>query len=319
MKTSRRLLPLTWIAALSLSASAGAQVPKSVSPTLQIKDIPVQTQRGEGKGRYVPPVPTKADLPTLWLIGDSTVRNGSGGDNGPEGQWGWGGPIAAFIDLTRVNLVNRALGGTSSRSFYNANWKEMKPSIKKGDFVMIQFGHNDGGRPEGVYPQGRGSLNGSGEETREVETTPGTKEVVHTFGWYLKQYVDEAKAQGATSVICSFTAREAWNPDGTFKSGGSYATWAAEVAKNTNTLYLPLNETISARYQVLGKAKVETFFVPAPKESLHTGWDGAVVNAECVIAGLKALPGDPLGKFLNDRARPIAPWTAKPADVLPAR
>jgi hypothetical protein len=52
---------------------------------------------------------------------------------------------------------------------------------------------------------------------------------------------------------------------------------------------------------------VDTLYVPSPTEKLHTGWEGAVLNAECVVSGLKALPRDPLAKFLSPRAGAIAP------------
>src|SRR4051794_8039633 len=55
-------------------------------------------------------------LPTLWIIGDSTVRNGTL-DNGNNGQWGWGNPIAHYFDKNKINVQNRALGGTSSRTY----------------------------------------------------------------------------------------------------------------------------------------------------------------------------------------------------------
>jgi hypothetical protein len=71
---------------------------------------------------------------------------------------------------------------------------------------------------------------------------------------------------------------------------------------------VPLNEIISQTYEKLGREKVDTLFVPSPKENLHTGWDGAVVNAECVIAGLKALAGDPFKEFFSERAGAIEPW-----------
>jgi lysophospholipase L1-like esterase len=321
MKNFIRFISLTFALVFSAIFYVQAQSQGIATPPLQIKDVPPETQRGPGTGRYEPPIPAKAELPTLWLIGDSTVRNGSKGDNGPDGQWGWGGPITAYFDLSKINVVNRALGGTSSRSFYTTNlWKDLKPLVKKGDYVMMQFGHNDGGKPEGVYPNGRASLRGVGEETKEVETTPGTKEVVHTFGWYLKQFVAETRAQGATPIICSLTPRKRWSDDGKFGSVGSgvgHAEWAEQTAKEINTLFVPLYVIASQTYQKLGREKVDTFFVPSPKESLHTGWDGAVVNAECVVAGLKALRGAPFKEFFSERAKIIAPWTSTPTGSTP--
>src|ERR1043166_5935290 len=170
MKTSSR--PILFTLAIVFFASFGvrAQSQGTTNAALTISDVPPETQRGSGPERYSPPVPTKTNLPTLWLIGDSTVRNGSKGDNGPNGQWGWGAPITAYFDPSKINVVNRALGGTSSRSFYNGNlWKDLKPLIKKGDFVMIQFGANDNGD--------KGALKGVGEET-ELKG----REHVHTFG-----------------------------------------------------------------------------------------------------------------------------------------
>jgi hypothetical protein len=52
---------------------------------------------------------------------------------------------------------------------------------------------------------------------------------------------------------------------------------------------------------------VDSFYVPSPRENLHTGWDGAVVNSECVIAGLKGLKENPLAAFLSVRGQAVVP------------
>ncbi len=91
-----------------------------------------------------PPLPANPALPTLWLIGDSAVRTGTGGDNVPTGQRGWGAPIRAFFDPSKINVFNRAFGGTSSRTFCNGFfWDDLKPRIRKGNIVLIQFAVND--------------------------------------------------------------------------------------------------------------------------------------------------------------------------------
>ncbi|MGC3989597.1 MAG: rhamnogalacturonan acetylesterase [Chthoniobacteraceae bacterium] len=285
-------LALTTAALIALSAHAQ-------DASLTIKDVPRATQAGEGPGKYVAPMPAKADLPTLWLIGDSTVRNGSKGDNGPTGQWGWGAPIVAFFDQSKINVVNRAFGGTSSRTFYRDDfWKNVKPLLKKGDYVMMQFGANDNGGAKG-----KGGLSGIDDKT-EMNNT----ETVHTYGWYLKQLIAETKAAGATPIICSLTPRKVWEADGKFKHGDGHATWAEQVAQETGTAFVPLNEIIAEKYESLGKARVDTLYVPSPKENLHTGWDGAVINAQCVVSGLKSLPSDPLASYFSPRADGVAAW-----------
>ena len=75
------------------------------------------------------------NLPTLFLIGDSTVRTGRLGD-GENGQWGWGAPIADFFDRTRINVENRAMGGTSSRTYQTLGlWEKVLADMKPGDYL----------------------------------------------------------------------------------------------------------------------------------------------------------------------------------------
>src|SRR5207247_9076658 len=107
--------------------------------------------------------------PTLWLVGDSTVRNGSGA--GAKELWGWGDRIGKYFDATKINVVNRARGGRSSRTFITEGlWDAVLADAKPGDFVIIQVGHNDGGALAGDNRE-RGSLGGIGDETEEVTRT----------------------------------------------------------------------------------------------------------------------------------------------------
>lgn len=285
---------------LAFPIQLGAEL---VAAPIQIRDVPRNTQFGEGpapagapnKGRYTPPLPENPTLPTLWLIGDSTVRNGTSGDNGPKGQWGWGAPITAYFDLKKINVVNRAFGGTSSRTFYSGYfWQDLKPRIKKGDFVLLQFGANDNGGPTG-----KGALGGVGEET-----AMNGEEIVHTFGWYLRQFVSETRAQGGTPILCSLTPRKIWAAGGTKyrRDSGTHAAWAAQVATETNTPFIPLYDIVADECEKLGPEKANALYVPAPKEKLHTNWDGAVVIAGCVVSGLQALPINPLADFFSPRA-----------------
>lgn len=274
---------------------------------IQINDVPRGTQMGSlpapdgapGNGRYSPPMPARPNLPTLWIIGDSTVRNGTLGEGPVTAQWGWGAPIVAYFDPAKINVVNRAFGGTSSRTFYNGFfWRDLRTLIKKGDFVLLQFGANDNG--------GKGGLKGIGPETEDI-AKDGKSETVQTFGGYLRQFVKDTREQGGTPIICSLTPRKQWTADGSFqRDNTTHVAWAAAVAKEANVPFVDLYEHIARKYESLGSEKVEALYVPSPKEKLHTGWDGAVINAGCVVAGLKGLKENPLASFLSARAAAIA-------------
>jgi lysophospholipase L1-like esterase len=282
---------------------AFAAVPFVSESSIRISDVPRNTQMGSppapdgvpGNGRYFPPTPANPILPTLWIIGDSTVRNGTLGDGSNMAQWGWGAPIVAYFDLDKINVVNRAFGGTSSRSFYTGFfWQNLRPQIKTGDFVLLQFGANDNGGAAG-----NGALKGIGTETESLERA-GKTETVHTFGWYLEQFVRETREQGGNPIICSLTPRKAWMSDNRFRRDNTtHAAWAAEVAQQANVPFVDLYELIARKYEVFGPEKVDSLYVPSPTENLHTGWEGAVINAECLIAGLKQLENNPLAAFLR--------------------
>jgi lysophospholipase L1-like esterase len=244
------------------------------------------------------PSPANPDLPTIFLIGDSTVRNGHG--DGIDGQWGWGEPIFDLFDPAKVNLVNRAAGGLSSRTFYTGPyWHRVLAMMKPGDYVIMQFGHNDGGNPDDPA-RNRGSLKGVGEETQQSGT-----ETVHTFGWYLKQYVEETRARGATPIVCSLIPRMIWKGDKISRNSGDYGKWAAEVAESEETAFIDLNEIVAREYDEMGPEKVKPLFADP---HTHTSRAGAEINAVAVISGLKALSPDPLAEYFAGNAADIAPW-----------
>lgn len=253
------------------------------------------------------PDPANAQLPSLIFIGDSTVRNGhdDGQGKGAAGQWGWGNPIAALFDTTKINVVNRAVGGLSSRTYMSSgHWERTLPLIKAGDTVLIQFGHNDSG-PVNDNVRARGTIKGVGEETEAINNLITRQdEVVHTYGWYLRSYVAQIRARGATPVICSPIPRKSWGADGkTARAADSYAGWARQVAQQEKVGFIDLNDTIARQYDALGRDKVETFF-PAD-ERTHTNMAGAEFNARVVVAGLKAQRLPVVLNALNDAGRAI--------------
>lgn len=239
------------------------------------------------------PVPRDRRLPSLILVGDSTVRNGRGDGQEKGGQWGWGDYLAPYFDTDKINVVNRAVGGTGVQTYMATHWDDTLGLMKPGDIVMIQFGHND--NPP------RGPLPGIGEETAEREN-PRTKEkeTEHTWGWYLRKYLADIRAKGATPVICSLIPRKTWGKDGKIaRSKDTFAGWAQQVAANEKVDFVDLNELIAEHYDAIGHDEVMKLFPPVtPDEHTHTNRDGAKVNAGVVADALRALPDDPVAAYL---------------------
>ncbi len=241
------------------------------------------------------PVPANPALPTLFLIGDSTVRNGFG--DGRDGLWGWGDYVGTNFDAAKINVVNRAVGGTSSRTFLTQGyWDRVLAMLRPGDFVMMQFGHNDGGALNDDS-RARGTIKGIGDETQEIDNLlTKRRETVHSYGWYLRQYIADARARGATPMVCSLIPRKIWKDGKIVRNKGDYAGWAEQVANAEGAAFIDLNGIIARRYDELGAAKVEPLF---GDPHTHTTAAGAALNADCVVAGLRMLPADPLATFLR--------------------
>ncbi len=234
-----------------------------------------------------------APRPTLFIVGDSTVKNGT------KGQQGWGEPIAALFDATRIKVENRAIGGRSSRTFQTeGRWDKLLAAARPGDFVLIQMGHNDGG-PLDDRSRARGTLRGTGEETREIDNPiTGKKEVVHTYGWYLRKYVADARAKGLTPVLLSPVPHCPRQPveKGAVEKN-NYVTWSEEVAKAEKVPFVNLNRLVLARYAGMDPADIKAkYFTPA--DNTHTSPAGAELNAACVVEGIRELKDCTLKDYL---------------------
>jgi rhamnogalacturonan acetylesterase len=233
--------------------------------------------------------------PTFFIIGDSTVKNGKG--DGGGNMWGWGDLIAPFFDTSKIKIENDALGGTSSRTFLTKGlWDKVLNKIQKGDYVIMQFGHNDGSALDDTA-RARGTIKGVGDSAKEIYN-PITKqqEVVHTYGWYLSKFVNDAKAKGATGIICSPIPRNDWKDGKVIRYNGTgYGLWAKQAAESTGAFFIDLNSLTADAYDALGPEKVKPFF---PNEHTHTNKDGALLNATLVSSQIKELKQCGLKKYL---------------------
>ncbi|WP_231425160.1 rhamnogalacturonan acetylesterase [Pedobacter sp. Leaf250] len=234
--------------------------------------------------------------PTLFLIGDSTVKNGKG--KGDGSLWGWGSFIENFFNTDKINVENDALGGTSSRTFQtNGLWDAVLTKVKKGDFVMMQFGHNDSS-PLDDTARARGTIKGIGMESKDTYNPIKKKqEVVYTYGWYMRKFINDIKAKGATAIICSSIPRNPVKDGKVVLVNDSYAGWAQELAKAENVDFIPLNQFIKAKYAASTADQIKSYFTE--KDHTHTNEEGAKVNAALVVEGLKALKKNKLKAYLK--------------------
>jgi lysophospholipase L1-like esterase len=262
-----------------------------------------QTNVPPHSARHVRPVnmPLNPELNSLFLIGDSTVRNGQG--TGTGGQWGWGDFLAPYFDTNKINVVNRALGGTSSRTFYHDQWPAVVALIKPGDFVIMQFGTNDGGSLNDTN-RARGTIKGVGDETLSITNLMTHQaEVVHSFGWYEKTMVNETRAKGATPMVCSLIPRNNWKDGRVLRNKADYGGWAGEAAAAETAPFLDINDIIADVYDHLGQEKVKPLFIAGAGP--HTSMAGAQTNALCVILALKSIETNPLAPYFSDKANSV--------------
>lgn len=232
----------------------------------------------------------KADdkKPTLFIVGDSTVNNSS------EDFVGWGNLISEYFN-NKINIVNRARGGRSSRTFYTEGlWQKVVEELKSGDFVLIQFGHNDGGPID--KDKFRGSIRGIGDEKQEIIGQNGQPETIYTFGWYLGKFIADVKSKKATVILLSPVPRNQWKDGKVKRENETYGKWSREVAKNEKVLFVDLNEITALKYEKEGAEVVGVKYFTT-KDHTHTSASGAKLNAESVIEGLKKLKDNPLKKY----------------------
>ncbi|GHT22503.1 hypothetical protein AGMMS4957_12780 [Bacteroidia bacterium] len=226
----------------------------------------------------------KGKNPVLFLVGNSTMRTGTRG-NGDNGQWGWGFYMGDYFDADKITVENHALGGTSSRSFYNGFWADVIKGVKAGDWVFIELGHND----NGTYDSGRAraSIKGIGKESIEVTIQEtGKKETVYSYGEYLRKYIKETRAKGAHPVLFSLTPRNSWNEAGKInRVNETFGLWAKQIAEEQSVPFVDLNDITALKYEQFGKYKVNYMFYG---DAIHTSAFGAKENAASAVEGIRS-------------------------------
>jgi len=212
------------------------------------------------------PAPEPRDKPVIYLASDSTVANYA---EVYRPQAGWGERLGDYFDLTRVSIDNRAVGGLSSKTFLTLGYlNDLLLDIRPGDYLFMQWSHNDStpSRPERYL-------------------TP------EQFKDYLKLYIDGARQRGATPVLVTPVNRRDFTGDVLNKSFPEYVQAMKEVAYETETLFVDLNQASWEYFQELGPEGTKSIFmwVGTTEDNTHLQMNGAIKVAEIVAKLVKQL------------------------------
>ena len=255
-------------------------------------------------------VDRKPGKPVLFFTGDSTVKNA---DKEDDGMWGWASQAQTVFDESKITLCNAARAGRSTRSFIREGlWEKVYNSLQPGDYVTIQFGHND------ICPitdqKARGVIPGTQDTLHVYKMDDGSYQTVYSFGWYLRKMIDDVREKGATPILVSLTPRNEWPGGRIERRDGSYGKWYREVVEQTGVAFIDMHN-ISADFldkkfavkrlpddKQKAKEKVaalkEKAGVYFKKDHTHASKLGAQMNAQSFAKGLRQ-SGSELAKYLK--------------------
>lgn len=180
----------------------------------------------------------KAPKPVnIWLIGDSTMA-WKKAERQPES--GWGVALQSLIDQKKAIVHNHAASGRSSRSFLTEKrWQAVLDSIQPGDYVLIQFGHNDA-KPE-----------------MQLHTDAYT-----SFKQNLEKYIAETRAKDANPILCSSIVRRHFDGQGNLlDTHGDYVTATRQVAAERSVEFVDMEASTRKLVEEMGAEKSKSLFV----------------------------------------------------------
>lgn len=201
----------------------------------------------------------RVDVPTLYLAGDSTVTD----QPAPHGSWG------QFLPryFPRLAVANHAASGESLKSFVTGlRLAKLLSALRPGDWVMIQFGHND---QKAQWPQ--------------TFADAGT-----TYRDWLRVYISEVRARGATPLLVTSPERRNFDTEGRIRSTlAEYAQAMRMVAREEKVALLDLNAASVRVYEALGPAISPRAFADGGDDRTHHNEYGARLLAAAVVEELR--------------------------------
>ncbi len=228
----------------------------------------------------------KRAVPTLFMIGDSTMADKPLEDN-PER--GWGQLLPEFFDTTSIKIENHARNGRSTRSFiYESRWDTVYSRMKEGDFIIIQFGHNDG----------------------SVEKT-GRYATPEEYRYNLVKFVKESQSKGVYPVLCTPVVRRKFDEKGVLTdTHGEYPNIVRSISDSLNIPLIDMQKESEKLVSSLGDEGSKKLYLHiAPgiyirfpegkKDDTHFSEEGARTIAAIAVKSFRE-KGIPLTQYLKD-------------------
>lgn len=242
-----------------------------------------ETESGTGGAPLGPPIvdpmmggdpPELGETATIFIVGDSTAAEFPESD--PTGRVGWGVPFPTFFDESIV-VVNAAQSGRSSKSFYHeGHWAAVKAQIQEGDYVFIQFAHND----------------------EKIEDPLRYTDPATTFRDYLNVYIGESRQLGGFPVLLTPVSRRSYEGTSAKNTHGLYPDAVKEVGLLTTTPVIDMTQKTAAFLEEVGQ--FDSFLYFAEADNTHTSALGAETFAGLVVEGMVELALPPTERLLPE-------------------
>jgi lysophospholipase L1-like esterase len=241
----------------SVRDTAMADKPSDLAPDLPQADSGSSTCNLTGAAT--------SSTPTVYVIGDSTASIYAG-DLYP--RMGWAQPLQDFFAPACATIADKALSGRSSKSFYDeGSWTPIKNALRKGDYVLVQFGHND----EKTDDAARG-------------TDPYT-----TFQQYLSIYIDDSLAKGATPILLSPINRNNWSGTTLKDTHGEYPPAMRDLAQQKSVALVDATALTKTYFERIGQAATTKLFLTLAAGESPNYPDGVTDNTHLQEKGARTI------------------------------
>lgn len=227
--------------------------------------------------------------PKIYIIGDSTACKYT---SSLYPLTGWAMVLQEFLNIDSVQVADSARSGCSSKSFYTeGRWTTVKNALKKGDYVVIQFGHND--------------------EKKDSKSTNAQT----TFKSYLSIYIDDAISKGAIPILATPIERDIWNRDNVTiweshitTDSGDFPKAIRELAAQKNINLVDMTALTKAYFEMIGKDSTNKHFMILKKGEFSNYPDGKNDQTHLKEQGAKAIAKLFVNDIVLQKIAPFYTW-----------